>query len=170
MICASARASTKLIRTSVAEPIPDRLKISGRSADPHFEPQENLYYRFDIIMYQGFRAGSGISFRLPNFSVNREKYSEPDDVLLPSYKDYGYLSFKKSHFPPPAKSAGEEGKWYCFDVMHNPVEDNYSHTDVRCLKDGFFSDNLGVPKTVKKVFRQTIAEKCKILRKPAGAD
>ncbi len=64
----------------------------GRPVDSHFEPTEKLYRHCqgdhivgDRVLPQAFRA--------PDFSVNRGKYSQPEDVLMPSYERWGVVSF-----------------------------------------------------------------------------
>lgn len=62
--------------------IPEHLLRRGRPVDPEFAPNERLFRavaRRDLTA-DGFLLPT--AFEFPDFSVNREKYSEPGDVIL----------------------------------------------------------------------------------------
>jgi len=53
----------------------------GRPEDQHFEPEELLFRRY---LREHWLEGhfSGVGFRFPKQSVDRGKYSEPEDVIF----------------------------------------------------------------------------------------
>lgn len=141
--------------------LPELMFRRGRAEDPVFEPTEPLYKRFSPAE---FVPGSSISVRFPEFSVNRGKYSEPEWVLLPQWLDYGIVVFLVRDVP--AEMTSEGGVRYTFIVAHAPLEDNYAHSEIRALKEGRHVPRLDVPKTLKKKFRQILAERWRIYRQP----
>lgn len=105
---------------------------------------------------------TGIKF--PDWSVNRSKYSEPDDVLIPSYLDWGIAEFQVESVPKKMESPGNVV--FEFKVEHDPVDDNYSHSEVRTYKEGTHHKNIDVNKTVKKQFRQMLSDRTRLIRSP----
>ena len=90
----------------------------GRPVDPLFEPSENLYRRCQADQIVGGRILPQ-AFRSPDFSVNRGKYSEPEDVLIPSYERWGSIaSFQVKDVPSRISSGG--GTEFDFRVDHVP--------------------------------------------------
>ena len=140
----------------------------GRPVDSHFEPTEKLYRRCqgdhivgDRVLPQAFRA--------PDFSVNRGKYSQPEDVLMPSYERWGVVSFQVKDVPARILSAG--GAKFEFGIVHDPEEDNYSHSEVRAYKNGgadpkLFDPKLKLARTAKKEFRQRPSDAAGVLKPP----
>ena len=134
----------------------------GRPADHVFDPREELYRR---IRSQDYVEGSGLYVPFPVFSVNRQKYSEPGDVLFSFGPEWGAVSFVVSAIPSPLESEGEDHVICSFEVMHVPMEDNYAHSEVHTLK-GDIRNPKKIPDTVKKKFRQILGERCRLLRLP----
>lgn len=132
----------------------------GRPIDPVFTSNEALYCR---IRQTDYVPGSSLNVRSPDFSVNRSKYSEPEDVLIPKWLDWGIVAFRVDAIPSSLTSAG--GIEYRFEVLHAPDEDNYAHSEVHTLK-GEQRDPADVPKTVKKVFRQVLSERVWLIKPP----
>jgi hypothetical protein len=146
---------------------------NGRPVDPHFEPTEALYYRCTpghVINDGQSLSPAGIKF--PNTSVNRGKYSEPEDVLIsPVDKPIPGIELMKIAvfsvqdvtfsitLPLPAKSCD-------FKVEHVPLPDNYSHSEVRAYKDGKFEEKTSFGETVKKEYRARLAKVARIWQKP----
>ena len=112
----------------------------GRPVDPLFEPSENLYRRCQADQIVGRILPQ--AFRSPSFSVNRGKYSEPQDVLIPSYERWGVAGFQVKDVPSRIVSSG--GTQFEFRIDHIPEEDNYSHSEVRTYKNGRFDPKLKV--------------------------
>lgn len=115
-------------------PIPQEMFRNGRTIDPIFLPDEELYIRFDKIDGENVDPAC---IRAPIQSVNRSKYSQAEWVLLaryPQFLDWGYGSFKVRDIPESIKS--EFNITHFFKVEHAPLDDNYSHSEVRAYKNG----------------------------------
>ena len=135
----------------------------GRPIDPIFEPAEWLYHRCKLEEVDGDRLlPTAISFR--NWSVNRGKYSEPEDVLIPDWKDWGIAKFRAEHVPGPMNTAGDT-VWE-FKIEHDPLEDNYSHSEIRSYKNGALAPKPQPSDLIKKAFRQIISDNSAIHRQP----
>ncbi|MBW4444358.1 MAG: hypothetical protein KME10_24695 [Plectolyngbya sp. WJT66-NPBG17] len=136
---------------------------AGRHVDPEFEDDELLYNRCQALHVAEQRLlPTGIKF--PDWSVNRSKYSEPDDVLIPTYLDWGIVEFQVDSVPKKLESLGNVV--FEFKVEHDPVDDNYSHSEVRTYKEGIHHKNVEVNKTVKKQFRQMLSDRTRLIRSP----
>ena len=151
--------------------LPERLNRSGRNVDDNFDSEEKLFHRF-TSMQKAEYVFYPASIRFPDFSVNREKYSEPKDVLLheyPKYLDWGIASFKVDDIPK-SEITGEgtdNETVYKFKPVHVPEDENYSHSEVRTLKNGEYSKDMSVSsKTVKLRFRIKLGKRINIERKP----
>ncbi len=157
---------------------PRRMWRQGREIDPEFEPTEPLFSRCakkDIVEGDENSTDvlSSIAVRFPDFSVNRGKYSEPEDVLIPSvgqppdiYAQMGIVKFtvgtaRWGHQPnaSPIK--------YEMRVEHNPDEDNYSHSEVKTYKDGNYDSGVKINTTIKKEYRARLARGAEVVRRPA---
>ncbi len=136
---------------------------AGRPVDMNFDDNEKLYNRFkQEFLAEGKFLPTGIKF--PDWSVNREKYSEPEDVLIPDYLEWGISQFNVSDVPNTLTSTGDIK--FDFKVEHDPVEDNYSHSEVRSYKNGQHNKKIDVNNAVKKRFRQILSEKIVIIKQP----
>ncbi len=149
--------------------IPERLKRNNRPAVQEFDPQERLFHRYNELIEEG-GCFYPASIRFPDFSVNRELFSEPEDVLLPIYQDYGVAAFKVEDIP--GEQVVEQGTSketvYNFTVVHVPESENYAHSEVRVEKDGVYKNNLRVKnKEVKRNFRFKLSERLIMLRQPS---
>ena len=136
----------------------------GRPADPDFDQQEKLYHRFEKLQKASDGKFYPASIRFPDFSVNRERYSKPEDVLYPNYKGLGIVSFKVEDLPEPILT-GEGSKnetTYTFVPVHDPLEENYAHSEIRTFKNGHYSKNMDVSKKVKFKFRTHLANKLNV--------
>lgn len=135
---------------------------NNRPVDPAFLPEEDLYIRFNAM--EGQRVDP-LCIRCPDQSVNRSKYSEPEWVLLDSYPKFvgwGYGAFKVRDVPENIDSGG--GVVYEFSVDHDPLDDNYSHSEVRAYRDGERTSKKNKPILIK--FRLQISRKIRIDRVP----
>ncbi len=142
---------------------PERMYRVGRPIDSYFEEDELLYNRCRLEHVDGERLlPTGIRF--PDWSVNRGKYSEPEDVLIPEYWDWGIAQFEVSSVPKSLNLPGNTQ--FEFRVEHDPLENNYSHSEVRTYKDGNHHRKLEVNKTVKKQFRQILSDRTLLIRQP----
>jgi hypothetical protein len=143
--------------------LPARMYRNGRPVDPNFDHDENLYRRCKGDQIDGDRlARDAIGF--PDWSVNRARYSEPGDALLPDWPDWGVVRFTVGSVPPRITSPG--GPVFEFRVEHVPEDRNYAHSEVRSYKNGQHSRKLDVPKTVKVEFRQRLSEQTTVIIEP----
>lgn len=129
----------------VAE-VPERLKRRGRPVDQEFSGDERLFRRVTPhhpTDADGFVLPPGVP--LPDLSVNREKYSEPADVLIGYPDAVGVAAAAVSDIP--AEIEGFE-----FRPVHDPEEENYSHTEVRTFQEGKHLKRKP-PSSVRKAFR-----------------
>jgi hypothetical protein len=135
-----------------------------RLPDNEFEPSERLFRRFSPLSYsEGELAVDAIRF--PDMSVNREKYSKPEQVLEPAWPTWGILAFEVEEVPSPICS--DDGDTYEFRVQHVPTWDNDAHSEVRCYHgDQHVSKGKRIPATVKQQFRMLLLRAIVILRKP----
>ena len=136
--------------------IPERLKRRGRPVDPEFSPTEDLYRRVvrpDHIGSDGFVTTAGVPF--PDLSVNRGKYSEPEDVLLGHGNAVAIAAAKVGDIPREIEQHG-------FLPVHDPEPDNYSHTEIRTYRDGVHLRQKPST-TVRKEFR--LSFRLKVLRR-----
>lgn len=126
--------------------IPERLKRRGREADQEFSLGERLFRRVTPrhpLDSEGFVLPPGVP--LPDLSVNREKYSEPEDVLIGYPDAIGVAAAVVGDIP-----AEIEG--YEFRAVHDPEEDNYSHTEIRTFRNEK-RVRRKPPSLVRKAFR-----------------
>ena len=154
---------------------PAAMHRNGREPVPHFAPDELLYMRVQPDHVNSEGKPLPFAFRLPSQSVNRSKYSEPEWVLIPSYQEWGICSFERrdvpeelrSNQPPPDQSAE-----YRLAVEHHPLDDNYSHSEIRAYRKAQieFNDDLRVVPKVKQQFRMLLSDRATILKFPAGAN
>src|ERR1700678_2831026 len=102
----SRQAWNRLGRSS-ARKRPRRMRRKGRAEDPTFEPVEKLFRRYkrEHIVGGAF-SGVGLSFKTAP-SLNREKYSQPQDVLFSEadeFADWGVVSLQVQHIPASVPS------------------------------------------------------------------
>lgn len=105
-------------------PIPERLIQNGRPPIQEFNGAERLFHRFNSLMHIGDWLCPS-SVRFPDFSVNREMFSDPLDVLLPCYETWGVASFKVDDIPDDIiiGEAGDTGDViYSFFPFHIPIK------------------------------------------------
>ena len=133
---------------------------NDRAVDAEFLPSELLYYRISVLGPIG-SCPEGVDIRLPENSVNRGKYSEPRDILFPNYFHLGVAEFPVSKIPAPRTVTDQQGKTRVYElkVEHDPMEDNYAHSEVRAFREHLRVTHTGkIPVDLKSEFRQLIAE------------
>jgi hypothetical protein len=156
---------------------PIRMWRFGRKIDQEFDPAEALYRRCEKKDLVGGDENSQevlspLSVRFPDFSVNRGKHSEPEDVLIPSvgeppdiYSQMGIVKFTVGLVRWEHRS--DQVK-YQMKVEHNPADDNYSHSEVRVYKNGVYDSKLRIKsELMKKEYRARLAREAKIVRRPS---
>jgi hypothetical protein len=126
--------------------------------DPHFASTERLFRRVPVADVVGMSVND-TALPMPSFSVNREKYSIPGDVLR-GYAGFRVAAFKVEDIPPELSS--ESGDGYQFGVEHEPLPENYSHSGVHTYREGMKQEKKP-PKLVRKKFRDLLRRKIEIL-------
>lgn len=145
----------------------DRVHRNGREEDQTFAPDERLFRRYPKKhLYDGkpgplslmtFQADSGIS-------VNRNKYSEPQDVLEPDCCEgahkpgYVVLDIHSSDVPAEIPVTDGSGRVFQFRIVHKPGEWCFAHSEICCNEQG----DAGLahrepPKHVRNIFRGVLA-------------
>ncbi len=146
--------------------IPERLLRGGRPVDPVFGPEERLYRRLRVLDIDSEGRIEPTSLESPDFSVNRGKYSEPADVIL-SDSSHGIASFTVADVPESVLSAEEVE--FRFPVEHDPLDSNYSHSEVRSYKGGRrLGPRKKPPKAIKTLFRLSLVPRLEILKNPGS--
>ncbi len=143
--------------------LPEEMYRNNRPEDPDFDAEEVLYFRFANLI-DGEISLPSIKF--PNQSVNRSKYSEPEWVLYsnyPSVVHWGIASFRVREIPERLESNGGI-KWE-FIPKHVPEEENYSHSEIKPLRNG---EEMRHPKNklIKAKYKIYIRKCAKVLKKP----
>ncbi len=137
--------------------------------DPHFLPTEELYLRLRPTGFPrdfvDLRQVPLHEVRFPAFSVNRSKYSVPEDVLKPGWPKWGIAAFCVADIPETLPHP-QAAITYFFHVEHlpKPEEDNYAHSEVRTRRTP--SGTQEPPKAVKLEFRARLGARMKLLRAP----
>lgn len=102
-----------------------------REVVPDFAGSELLYLRYSIQHFlRGMLAPDGIRAQLKQ-SVNRGRFSEPEDALFSETGDYnglGVVEFRVSDIPPRVDQP--QGPTFVFFMSHQPEEENYSHSEI----------------------------------------
>lgn len=137
----------------------------GRGIDRGILPRHCLYFRVQREDLIGNRINPG-RIRASDTSVNWSKYSLPWDVVF-DYKGAGIARFMVRDVPKilPTTVAGGT-KEHHFRPVHDPLEENYSHCEIRCFKEGEHHTSGKLPVTVKKEFRQILSDRAYVLMLP----
>lgn len=145
-----------------------RVRCNGRGTDPEFDTCEHLYRRYPrsylkdgkpIPLTMSFEDHSGIS-------VNRGKYSEPQDVLEPDCcegqgrPNCVVLDFLVSDVPGEIPVNDNSGRRFQFCLAHKPTDSCYAHSEIWCNEDGDPGKPYQAPpKSVRNLFRGELARK-----------
>ncbi len=152
--------------------IPSYFLADGRGPDLIFEQDELLFFRFNKKHYpsKGERLPS-LAIRFPDCSVNREKYSQPSDVLIPfpAWIHYGIAQFPVKTIPPYLLT-NDEARRIEFAPKHDPIDenheifdpeigDNYAHCELRAFEnENHLKKENDIPRLLRKTFRIKIME------------
>ena len=145
---------------------------NGRTIGSDIADDERLFFRCVKESVDSNNRIKPASVRFPDQSVNREQFSRPGDVLLPDgetrSKEWilnGVVAFFRNDLPCQSSSGGDVT--YTFTAEHDPVEDNYGHTELRVYKDGRrVLKSKQVNTEVKKRYRLQLARKAQVIIRP----
>jgi hypothetical protein len=127
--------------------------------DQEFESSERLFRRIHPDHLAGGMVLDAF-LPFPAFSVNREKYGLPEEVIR-HHPSFGIASFTVGDIPEALEDPG--GQVYRFGVEHRPEPENYAHSEVHSYRDGMTQEPS---KTVRKRFRELLRRRILVLREP----
>jgi len=144
-----------------SEAILSRLRQNGRLPDHDFSEMEQLYRRFcheELVDNQFISA----TIKPPGSSVNRQRYSEPNDVLFPDNLCCGIAYFTVQDITSIRVMSGNSKDFFDFGVSHEPLPENYAHSEITVSKNGeLFSKKFS--KMALKEFQNILRNKISIL-------
>jgi hypothetical protein len=149
---------------------PERLLCNGRDPDQGFSPTEKLYFRIPPLNADAepYTELEGDAIQSIPFSVNREKYSNPEDVIALHSIEWGIGFFRVQDIPPQLVT--ETGIRFDFRVVHVPLNDesgnNYAHSEVRAFRDGDEVSNRDIGSTIKAALRLVLCARGKLFKRP----
>jgi hypothetical protein len=142
---------------------------NGRDADQNFDdPSEPLYRRCrsDEIEQDGLRIlGPKISYK--NMSVNRGRYSDPQDVIF-EQPTCGIAQWSVSDVPGNIIPSPGKGDPFSFRPAHVPEELNYSHCEIWAYKGDVRVEKPDPSTEVKKLYRQIMSDRSRIIHPPSA--
>jgi hypothetical protein len=144
---------------------------NGRPPDPHFHPEEFLFRRIPILLWD--QPGEPLSVdavKLPDISVGRSKYGHAewarfDCVHGNHYEDWGVVAVQVQDIP------GEQWKegvfHFTFQACHAPSEKDYSHSEIRAFENSEHVDAVErLPEDIHLLWRARLLRKMKSVIKP----
>ena len=147
---------------------PRRLLQAGRSDDQQFKPAHLLFIRCRRRDLLGGKPNP-ITIRYSNQSSNWSKYSKPWDVIFDS-RGWGFYSLAVCDVPSNLPEHPEQAPGvtiYTFRPVHDPVNNNYPHTEIQAFKGVARVNNPKPSDLVKKEYRTAIRERARLLLKPS---
>lgn len=145
--------------------IPHHLLSQGREVDDDFQPTEKLFIRFtkEQVSGDGFVLPMSAFPNFPNTSVNRSKYGEAEDVLIPVYLDWGIAACECCGLDTDEVFAGDNEVIQLIP-KHKPLPTNYPHTEITLAPPRHKS------KQVKRLFRLRMNKVLKVIKRAKIAD
>jgi hypothetical protein len=143
-----------------------RVYRCDRLADQNFSEDELLFRRFPKgSLVNGWPTPLTIHIEEDSgISVNRARYSLPQDVLEPDCCEGNHrtgmvvLEFAVNDFPK--RIAAGDGREYVFLPKHVPRECCYAHSEIWCNSSGDIERGCEKPsKTVRDLFRARLLSK-----------
>ena len=139
-----------------------RVHENGRSEDTDFPSAEALYRRYREKDLVDGKPTPLSAFRFDDnsgHSVNRGRYSEPQDVLEPDCCNglmrigYVVLELAVGDIPAEITSADETRRVYNFQMKHVPKATCFAHSEIWCNQHGHIREPYEKPpKNVRDVF------------------
>lgn len=141
---------------------PERMFRNGRAEDQNFGKDELLYRRF---LSEHLVNGKVLDacFRFPRPSVNRSKYSEPEDALFSedgSLDRFGVLEFRVDIVS--VRLTDDSGTAFVFFPCHVPLDRNFSHSEIWCEHEQTRGQQVTPSLTAKKKIRAMICQHVKV--------
>jgi hypothetical protein len=110
--------------------LPEGMMQFDKEIDPVFKPDEQLYRRVPHDDWDNAYVTLD-AIDLPDMSVNRGKYSQPQWVRLVSdeFHDWGVIGFQVRDIPAEIQYLGVH--IFRFRPKHVPLKRNYPHAEVQ---------------------------------------
>jgi hypothetical protein len=152
---------------------------NGRGVNQQFGADELLYMRFSSL--ESHNTPSLNDFKFPDASCNRSWEGGPEDCVIPNnageplnkYEEWGILYIKVADVPKyllDENSSSNPKPEYEFDSVHDPLENNYSHCEIRMSRrGGIFDRTIEPTKSGKKLYRRSLQRAAigKLIRNPS---
>jgi hypothetical protein len=138
----------------------------SRKPDPDFAADESLYRRIRPDMYANGQIELD-AVELPDMSVDRGKYAQPEWLLLGEHADWGVAGFRVKDIPARLVHLGT---WaYTFEPRHVPHKRNYPHSEVWAFEDGAHIDGKERLDPILHLrWRHLLLRKIKVVIAPAA--
>ena len=137
-----------------------------RGIDKDFLGHHSLYHRCKLEDLAGDRMNP-TRIRCDNASVNWSKYSKPWDVIF-DYPGGGIVRFVVRDLPSELPTEPPQGaKLRSFSPVHDPMPDNYAHSEIGTFTEGTRVPNPNLSKTVRKEFQNIMSNRGLILLRPS---
>jgi hypothetical protein len=141
-----------------------RVHRNGRDPDQHFGLEERPFRRYpEASLVAGKPVPLVMQFDA-GVSVNRERFSEPQDVLEPDCCDgrprpgHVVLALRVSNVPNAISTEDRSGRVFQFRPKHTPCETCYPHSEIWCNQSGDIHQNYErPPKQVRDKLRAALA-------------
>lgn len=130
-----------------------------RPVIPNFAADEPLFLRYGVDDFvNGQLVAAALHF--PRQSVNRGRFSEPEDVLYHDegkYDGLGAVEFGVADIP--ATITGDQGSTYRFFMHHEPLDDNYGHSEIWSARPESEEEYREPGKSTKLQFRMQLCKR-----------
>ncbi|PWT80590.1 MAG: hypothetical protein C5B44_05165 [Acidobacteria bacterium] len=139
----------------------------SRGIDHGFLPHHYLYQRIETEDIAGDRLLPA-RIRVLDQSVNWSKFCRPWDVTF-GYRKQGIARTAVRDLPPPLPKVlpNKGAKYHDFNPAHDPLPNNYSHCEIRVLKDEVRVTNAKqIGDLAKKEYRTMLSDKYIIIARP----
>ncbi len=151
----------------------EHLLRNNRPVVQEFQSEERLYYAFnaEIVEEEGRRIvpADAIKVSYCSISVNRSQFSKPEDLYcIKKFVGFGILAWKKCELPiGELKSDNPKAAKYEFVLSHEPLDDNYAHSEFQFYKNGTFKRSTRLPDLLERLkIRMALSEIAVIHKEP----
>jgi hypothetical protein len=142
--------------------VPEHLLRNGRPEDQTFAADELLFRRYIQEHFYNNKIVDA-SFSFPGPSVNREKFSQPEDALFSEeglFEGWGILEFPVRSVTVRLEDG--QGIGFVFFPKHAPLDDNYSHTEIACEREQHRGVLANPSSVTKKRFRAMLSQRVRV--------
>jgi hypothetical protein len=139
-------------------------------AYPFDNPDERLFRRISPkeawTRWEGDPTIWNDQIDFPKSSINRERFSEPEDLLKPRwpvYSRHGIAVCRVCDVPPSLP----EDPSLTYALVYCPEYGNDAHSEIRAYRNGVeLKDKKEATATVRSRFRAVLGERLKVYRLP----